>query len=37
MLQLHEQIKVLVYTNLTSVLYTFANNRQNNENHWTII
>ena len=37
MLQLHEQIKVLVYTNLTSVLYTFVNNRQNNENHWTFI
>ena len=30
MLQLNEQIKVLVYTNVTSVLYTFVNNRQNN-------
>ena len=37
MLQLHEQIKVLVYTNVTSVLYTFVNNRQNNVIHWTFI
>ena len=37
MLQLHEQIKVLVYTNVTSVLYTFVNSRQNNVNHWTFI
>ena len=35
MLQLHEQIKVLVYTNVASVLYTFGNNSQNNVNHWT--
>ena len=28
MLQLHEEIKVLVYTNVTSVLDTFVNNRQ---------
>ena len=37
MLQLHEQIKVLVYTNVTSVLHTFVNNRQNNVNRWTFI
>ena len=37
MLQLHEQIKVLVYTNVTSVLYTFVNNRQKYVNHMTFI
>ena len=37
MLQLHEQIKVLVYTNVSIVLYTFVNNRQNSVNHWTFI
>ena len=37
MLQLHEQIKVLVYNNLSLVLYNFVNNRQNSVNHCTFI
>ena len=37
MLRLQEQIKVVVYTNVSIVLYTFVNNHQNNVNHWTFI
>ena len=37
MLQLYDQINVLLYTKVTSVRYTFVNNRQNNVNHWTFI